>query len=276
MGRLEGKSALITGAASGIGAATARRFVEEGASVLLADIQTDKGEEIAATLGGGARFFRCDVTLEEDVSAAVDHTVSSFGKLDILVNNAGIVGAVGPIADTPAAAWRKTIDVLLNAVFYGIKHAARAMTPHREGCILSTASTAGVTGGLGPHAYTAAKFGVVGLTRSVASELAKHGVRVNTVAPGTVATELILHLRPEQTSSMDAVKERISRSSPLGLAGDAVDVANAMLFLASEEARYITGHTLLVDAGITSFGATPTSLHSQDSELIREAGRRGF
>jgi NAD(P)-dependent dehydrogenase (short-subunit alcohol dehydrogenase family) len=157
-----------------------------------------------------------------------------------------------------------------------MKHAARVMAPRGEGCILSIASTAGVMGGLGPHAYTAAKFGVVGLSRSVASELASKGVRVNVVAPGTVATEMILHLRPEQTANIEEVRARVARTSPLGVTGDGQDIANALLFLASAEARYITGHTLVVDAGVTSFSATPTSMHFQACEVIREAGARGL
>ncbi len=275
-GRLAGATALITGAASGIGAATARRFVAEGASVVLADIQAEKGQAIAAALGAAAVFQPCDVTSESDVARAVDLAVARAGRLDIMVNNAGIVGAVGPISQTPAPHWRRTIDILLSGVFYGMKHAARVMAPRGEGCILSIASTAGVMGGLGPHAYTAAKFGVVGLSRSVASELAGQGVRVNVVAPGTMATEMILHLRPEQTANIEEVRARVARTSPLGVTGDGEDIANALLFLASAEARYITGHTLVVDAGLTSFSATPTGMHFQASEVIREAGARGL
>jgi len=274
-GRLEGKVAVITGAASGIGEGTARRFHEEGARLILADLQEDKGASVAATFGDKARFIRCDVTDEQNVAAAVDLAVDTFGKLDVMINNAGIVGAVGPIAETSAEAWHKTIAVLLHGVFYGMKHAARVMTPRKSGSILSIASTAGVMGGLGPHTYTAAKFGVVGLSRSVGSELARHGIRVNAVAPGNTATDMIANLRPDQPNSMDDVQAMIKETAPLGIAGEPIDIANALLYLASDEARYVTGHTLVVDSGQTSFTMTPTDFHFGSADVIREAGKRG-
>jgi NAD(P)-dependent dehydrogenase (short-subunit alcohol dehydrogenase family) len=273
-GRLEGRVAVITGAASGIGAETARTFVANGARVVVADFQEEAGKKVAAQLGEAARFMRCDVTKEADVEAAVDLAVSAFGRLDVMVNNAGIVGAVGPIAKTSVEAWDATIDVLLRGVFLGMKHAARVMAPRECGVILSIASTAGVVGGLGPHAYTAAKHGVVGLTKSVASELAPLGIRVNAVAPGntvTAMTSAVITGDPNDTARAAA---QIAKGSPLGIAGMPSDIANALLYLASDEARYVTAHTLVVDSGQTS-AIGRTAFHDAPSEVVREAGKRG-
>ena len=188
--RLSGKVAVITGAASGIGAASAERFVAEGTRVVVADMQDALGEAVADRLGDSAVYVHCDVTEENQVAAAVDLAVTTWGRLDVMFNNAGIVGAVGPIVDTSADAWHKTIDVLLNSVFYGTKHAARMMIPQRSGSIIATTSVAGMIGGLGPHGYTAAKTAVVGFTKSVASELNQYTIRVNAIAPGTIPTAL--------------------------------------------------------------------------------------
>ena len=189
--RLEGKVAAITGAASGFGAAAAQRFVKEGGRVVLGDIQSDAGLALAAQLGDAARFCVCDVTQEDHVANLVDTAVSAFGKIDIMYNNAGIVGAAGPIHTTPADEWKFTLDILLNGVFYGIKHAARAMIPQKSGSIINMASTAGIMGGLGPHAYAAAKHAVIGITKNTATELAHHGIRVNTIAPSGMATAIV-------------------------------------------------------------------------------------
>ena len=160
-GRLAGKVAVITGAASGIGAGTVERFVEEGARVVVADLQADAGQALVERMGDAAVFAECNVTDEDQVAAAVDLAVSAFGRLDCMFNNAGVVGVVGPIAETSTAAWDETIDILLKGVFLGTKHAARVMVPQgMGGTIISTSSTAGVMGGLGPHCYTAAKHAV--------------------------------------------------------------------------------------------------------------------
>ena len=274
--RLEGKVALITGAASGIGEGTARRFAEEGASVVIADFQEEAGAAVAASIGNSARSIGCDVTKEADVAAAVDFAVSAFGRLDIIVNNAGIVGAVGPIAETSAEAWEKTTAVLLDGVFYGMKHAARVMTPQGSGCILSLSSTAGVMGGLGPHCYTAAKHAVVGLTKSVGSEMARYGVRVNAVSPGNTVTAMTSAVITGDPEGTEEAAETIASGAPLGIAGEPSDIANALLYLASDEARYVTGHTLVVDSGQTSGTLTPTDFHFQSADVYREAGKRGL
>jgi NAD(P)-dependent dehydrogenase (short-subunit alcohol dehydrogenase family) len=272
--RLAGKTAVVTGAASGIGAETARMFVANGARVVVADLQEEAGRKVAAQLGEGARFARCDVTREPEIAAAVDLAVSAFGQLDVMVNNAGIVGAVGPIARTSAEAWDATIAILLRGVFLGMKHAARVMSPRKSGVILSIASTAGVVGGLGPHAYTAAKHGVVGLTKSVASELAPLGIRVNAVAPGNTVTAMTSAVITGDPNDVKTTEAQIAKGSPLGIAGLPSDIASALLYLASDEARYVTAHTLVVDSGQTA-ALGRTVFHDAPNDVIREAGKRG-
>ncbi|MCY4278636.1 MAG: glucose 1-dehydrogenase [Gammaproteobacteria bacterium] len=273
MARLEGKTALVTGAASGIGEGAVRRFVEEGASVVLADIQEDKGQAIAAELGSVARYVHCDVTSESDIAAAVDLAVAEFGTLDVMVNNAGVLGAIGPMVDTTAEAFDRTMAILSRGVFLGIKHAGRVMVPKKSGSIVSVASSSGVTGGDGPHVYTMAKHGVVGITKSAASEFSAQGVRVNAVAPsGTVSalTSMVVTGTPD---SLEMTENALAASSPLGFAPVPADIANAILFLACDESRYVTGHTLVVDAGLTT-GKAPSFFHTIEAGLVFEAGRR--
>ncbi len=274
-GRLEGRVAVVTGGASGLGEATVRRFVSEGASCVIADRQADRGRALVTELGDATRFVLSDVTLEADVAAMVDLAVADFGRLDVMFNNAGVVGAVGPVAETSIEAWNGTIAVLLSAVFLGMKHAARVMIPQGSGVILSTSSTAGVTGGLGPHAYSAAKHGVVGLTKSVASELAQHGIRVNAIAPGSTATPMIADVVAGDPSDMAAARRYLVESSPLRRAAVADDIAAAALYLASDDAANVTGHCLVVDGGQTT-GASPSRFHSQPAGVIAEAGRRSL
>jgi NAD(P)-dependent dehydrogenase (short-subunit alcohol dehydrogenase family) len=272
-GRLEGKVAVITGGASGIGAGTVRRFVEEGARVVAADVQDELGAQLVAELGDATRFVRCDVSIEDDVAAAVGAAVLDFGRLDVMFNNAGIVGAIGPITETDAAAWSNTISIDLHSVFYGIKHAGLVMKEQGSGAIISTSSTAGVLGGLGPHAYTAAKHAVIGLTKSVANEMAPYGIRVNAISPGNTVTGMTAGLTGDPTA-LDAIEEHIATVSPLGYAGHPEDIASAAVYLASDEARYVSGHTLVVDAGQTTAGMTVNRFHRGDAEQIHEAGRR--
>jgi NAD(P)-dependent dehydrogenase (short-subunit alcohol dehydrogenase family) len=271
--RLKDKVAVITGGACGIGEGAARRFVEEGASVVVSDLQVEAGEALVSELGPAARFIRTDVTREEDVAAAVDLAVSEFGRLDCMVNNAGIVGVIGSIKDTSAEAWDFTIAVLLRGVFLGMKHAARVMIPQESGSIISLASTAGVAGGLGSHAYTAAKHGVVGLTKSAASELGQHGIRVNAVAPGNIVTPMTADVVSGNHTDLATAHDHIETTSPLHRAGLPVDIANVALFLASDEAAYVTGQTLVADAGQTSSGRVSRFSSAKPSEVL-EAGRR--
>jgi xanthoxin dehydrogenase len=275
--RLNGKVAVITGAASGIGAASARRFVKEGARVVLGDIQQEKGDALVAELGDAAIFTLCNVTREEDVAKLVDLAVDHFGSLDIMFNNAGIVGAVGPIDTTIAAEWSATLDILLNGVFYGMKHAARVMKPQGNGVIISMASTAGVMGGLGPHTYAAGKHAVVGLTKNVAAELCRFGIRVNAIAPASMATEMLASILTGDPADINGAVDALAAASPLlDRAGTAEDVANAALWLASDEAGYTNGHILAIDAGMTTGSTLEGPSFAEYEPMIREDGKKGL
>lgn len=249
MNRFADKVVIITGAASGIGEAAARLFAAEGGKVVVSDVNAERGEQVAAEIGG--HFVRADVTREEAIEALVVAAVKRYGRIDCMINNAGMVGAVGSILDTPANYWRATQAALLDSVFYGIKHAGRVMREQQSGVILSVSSIAGVMGGLGPHAYTAAKHAVVGLTRSAASELSRHGIRVNAVAPGTTVTALIEEVRGGREQAMAAA----AQVSPLGTALLPEEIAAGLLFLAGDGAAHIAGHTLVIDSGVTGAGA---------------------
>jgi NAD(P)-dependent dehydrogenase (short-subunit alcohol dehydrogenase family) len=270
--RLENKVAVITGGAMGIGAATASRFIKEGCKVVIGDIQRGPGEAFAAQFGDQAAFAVCDVTKEDDVAALVDLAISRFGKLDIMFNNAGIVGAVGPIDTTPASEWNASLAVLINGVFFGMKHAARVMKPAECGSIISMASTAGLMGGLGPHAYAAGKHAVVGMTKNVAAELCHVGIRVNAIAAASMATPMVANVLTGNPSNIEEAKRILAEVSPLhGRPGLAEDVANAALWLASDESGYTTGHTLTTDAG-TTIGATSAKPNfSEYQPMIGEA-----
>lgn len=275
--RLKDKCALITGGASGIGAATTQRFIEEGCRVMVCDIQADAGAAFASSFGDSASFMVCDVTKEEQVAAAMDAAVEQYGKLDIVFHSAGIVGSVGPIATTPSPEWLFTIDVLLHGTFYTLKHAARVMLPNKSGSILSMASTAGVQGGLGPHAYAAAKHAVVGLTKNVATELCHSGIRVNAIAAASMATPMVASVLTGDPTNIEGAKAILAEASPLvGRPGLAIDVANAALWLASDESGYTTGHTLTTDAGITVGATVGEQNFGEYTPIIREAGKTGL
>jgi NAD(P)-dependent dehydrogenase (short-subunit alcohol dehydrogenase family) len=275
--RLKGKVAAITGAASGIGAATARKFAAHGCRVVIGDIQQKEGEALAAEIGDNALFVHCNVTIESDVAKLVDTAVSHFGQLDIMFNNAGIVGAIGPIELTPENEWKKTLDILLNGVFYGMKHATRIMKPQGSGSIISMSSVAGVTGGLGPHAYAAAKHAVVGLTKNVAAEVGAYGVRVNAIAPYSMATPMVADAYLADHTDIDRTMQMLADESPLKQrAGTADDVANAALWLASDESGYTSGHTLTTDAGITTGSVAGPPRFAEYKPMQREAGKHGL
>ena len=189
-GRLDGKTALITGAASGMGAATARLFVAEGANVTIADLNEEAGDALAAELGPRTRFERVNVTVEGDLQGAIERTADAWGRLDCIFNNAGFGGALGPIDETSTEDFDITFDVLLKGVFLGIKHAAPIMKRQGSGSIISTASIAGLEAGWAPHLYSTAKSAVIALTRTVALEMAEWHVRVNCICPGLIATPL--------------------------------------------------------------------------------------
>jgi len=276
--RLEGKVAVITGAASGIGAATAKTFVEHGARVVLGDIQDEAGEGLAAALGGASQaiFRHCNVTDEAEVQALVEAAVSEFGQIDVIFNCAGIVGAVGPMSTTPAEEWKLTIDIMVHGVFYGMKHASRYMKEAGSGSIISMSSTAGVMGGLGPHAYAAAKHAVVGMTKNLAAEVGGFGVRVNCIAPAGMATPMVADVMTGDHKNLEETIATLAAVSPLkGRAGLAQDVANAALWLASDESGYTSGLTLTVDAGATTGSTAEPPAFAEYAPMVREAGRKG-
>jgi len=271
MGRFEGQCVVVTGGASGIGAATVSGIVREGGRVVIADLQAEPGEKLAAELGANALFHLTDVTREADMEAAIARAQQQFGPLTGMVNSAGVVGAIGSITDTPVDAFDRTMAILARGVFLGVKHAARAMLSNgTRGAIVSLASTAGVMGGLGPHSYTMAKHGVVGLTKSVASELSPAGIRINAVAPGGTVTPMTAALFGGDTN---LTTESITATSPLGIACFPEDIANGILYLLSDDARFVSGHTLVIDAGVTT-SMLNTTFHQEAPEVLLQAGER--
>ncbi|TVU42414.1 hypothetical protein EJB05_08818, partial [Eragrostis curvula] len=252
--KLEGKVAVITGGASGIGACTARLFVKHGARVVIADIQDELGATLCAELGPAASsYVRCDVTNEEDVAAAVDHAVAKFGKLDIMFNNAGISGApCFSIREAGKEDFERVLAVNLVGPFLGTKHAARVMIPARRGCIISTSSLASAVSGAAAHAYTTSKRGLVGLMENAAAELGRHGIRVNCVSPFGVATPLAKAasgMDDLDDQSIEAAMEAAANLKGVGLKVN--DIAAAVLFLASDDGRYVSGQNLCVDGGLS-------------------------
>src|SRR6478735_630160 len=276
--RLDGRVAIVTGGASGLGDATVRRFVAEGAAVIVADVQEERGRALVEQLGPATRFAFTDVSDEPSVAGAVDAAVSHFGRLDVMFNNAGIIGAVGSIADLDAAEFDFTVAVNLRGVAMGMKHAARAMVPQGSGVILSTTSPAATVGGVGPHVYGAAKGGVISLTMSVAAELRPKGIRVNAIMPGAMVTAMTADLTAGDAEALDAAKERMSLNAMMDRPGMPEDIAAAAAYLASDDAAYVTAIVLTVDGGYT--GAPGSSPFATDeyagASLVREAGRRGL
>ena len=265
MSKLEGKVAVITGAASGLGRASAIRFAAEGAAIVAADLNSQGGEllvsEIAAA-GGRAVYQRTDVTSEQDIKALIDRAVREYGRLDITYNNAGVIGATGSIETTTEAEWDKTFAILLKAVFFGIKHSAAPMRAAGGGSIISTASIAGLSGSFRLHAYSASKAAVINLTRTAAIELGKDKIRVNCICPGVISTPLVHGGIPGGKEVLDPM---LGKAQPLQRAGQAEDIANMAMFLASDEANWVTGAAMVVDGGFTA--GTPFSLGGVDQQL---------
>lgn len=274
MAELQDKVAIVTGAASGIGQATARRFAEEGARVVLADIEDEMGRQLAHDLGAGASYVHADVASEAEVEAMVAHAVATFGGLDVIYNNAGFSGVTGGIEEIPADGWAHTMDVLLKGVYFGMKHAARAMKTRGGGAIVSTASIAGITTGISaPHVYNVAKAGVIHMTKSVAVELGPHGIRVNCVCPGFIATPIFARSlgMPSQMAqgTVETIRPLFDDLQPIRRAGRPEDIAEAVLWLASERASFVTGHALVVDGGATA--GTKWEPSSERARMLKEA-----
>ncbi|KAL5566745.1 hypothetical protein UlMin_029909 [Ulmus minor] len=255
--RLEGKVAIITGGARGIGAATAKLFAQNGAHVIVADILDDLGATLADSIGG--RYLHCDVSKESDVEAVTELALKWKGKLNIMFNNAGISGPVGgSITSLDMEKFKQLISVNVHGIVHGIKYAARAMIKSGNGgSIICTSSSAAIMGGLGSHFYTLSKGAINGLVRSAACELGVHGIRVNSLSPHGVPTDMLVGAFKQFLGKVDMKPEEVGsiveRESLLrGRVATAEDVAQAALFLASEESGFVTSHNLLVDGGYTS------------------------
>ncbi|CAN1306710.1 Short chain aldehyde dehydrogenase 1 [Linum perenne] len=263
--RLQGKVALITGGASGIGESTAKLFAKHGAKVVIADVQDELGQTLAKTIQSSASYVHCNVTHEPDVQNAVDTAVSLHGKLDIMYNNAGITGSYTPtISSLTRQDYDRVLDINLYGAMLGAKHAARVMTRQKSGgCILFTASVASVSFGEVPHPYSASKSAVVGLTKNLCVELGRYGIRVNAVSPGGIATPMAVSAfggTADDTAEIqklgptgmgeETFKEVMGKIANLkGASLEADDVAEAAVYLGSDEGKYVSGMNLVVDGG---------------------------
>jgi NAD(P)-dependent dehydrogenase (short-subunit alcohol dehydrogenase family) len=248
--RLQGMVAVITGGGSGLGRASVLRFLSEGASVVIADLNEANGRAVvdnaeAAGYQGRTRFVKADVSKEDDVAGSIELAVSAFGRLDCMFNNAGIPGALGPLDEIRVEEWDLTFAMLVRGPFLGIKYATKAFKKQESGgVILNTASLAGLTGGSGPRPYSVAKAAVIHLTTVAARDLAPHRIRVNAICPGAINTAI---------GGKDQIA-RLSKAQPWPDYGRPEDIAAAAAFLASDDARFITGHSLVVDGGALASG----------------------
>ncbi|OKS88226.1 SDR family NAD(P)-dependent oxidoreductase [Mucilaginibacter polytrichastri] len=244
------KTALITGGASGLGKAIAERLTEEGATVVIADLNEDAGKELAEKLKG--YFIKTNVTDAASVEAAVAYTVEKAGKLDIFVNNAGIDGAQAPTHESTLENWHKVIDINLNGAFYGLKYAlTQFVKQNTGGTIINTVSIVGMVGFANIPPYTATKAALINLTRSTAVEYGKYHIRVNAVAPTTVLTPLVQHFI-DSAEDPAAMKQHMETMNPIPGIPEAADIAATVAFLASDDAKFITGITIAVDGGYTA------------------------
>jgi meso-butanediol dehydrogenase/(S,S)-butanediol dehydrogenase/diacetyl reductase len=254
-GRLEGKVAIVTAGGSGIGAATARRFAGEGASVVIVDLSGTRAGEIATEIvkgGGTARWLKMDASDPEGMQAAIRLAMDSWGRLDVMFNNAGM-GTVEPIEAMTLETWNRTLAVTLTSVFLGIKYSLPIMRKQGGGSIVNTASISGTAGDYGMSAYNAAKAGVINLARAAALENAKYGIRVNCVCPGATNTRVSQLLGG---NDVEGFRRKLGQN-PIGRIGEPEEIANAVLFLASDEASFITGTTIVADGGLTAHSGLP-------------------
>ena len=249
MGRLDGKVALITGGARGMGKSHARHFTAQGARVVIGDILDDKGAELAAELGDSCRYVHQDVTSEQDWAAAVAAATDAFGTLNVLVNNAGILRNE-PIAEMTLASFREVIEVNLIGEWLGVKNVIEPMTAAGGGSIINVSSVEGFTGAAGMSAYSASKFGIRGVTRSAAQELGKVGIRVNSIHPGGIMTTMTATAFESFTQVSDGAG--FMRSLPIARFAKSAEVSHLVVYLASDESSYCTGSEFVVDGGMLS------------------------
>jgi NAD(P)-dependent dehydrogenase (short-subunit alcohol dehydrogenase family) len=249
-GSFAGKVAFVTGAANGIGRAAALAFAREGASVVVADISEQGNQETARMvegLGGRALAVRCDVTRAEDVKAALDKAVETFGRLDFAFNNAGSEQPITATADLTEEEWDRVVAINLRSVFLCMKYEVPLMLKQGGGAIVNTSSGAGVKGFAGQAAYAAAKHGVVGLTRSAALDYAKSNIRVNAVCPGIIDTPMMQRI----TEGTSEGRQRVIAQEPVGRMGDPEEIAAAVVWLCSDAAAFVVGHAMVIDGGQT-------------------------
>ena len=252
MGELTGKVAVITGGASGIGEATTRRFVAEGAKVLIADMQQKRGYSLAKELGNNATFVSVEVRKETEVQTAVETAVDKWGRLDCMFNNAGFGGALGPIEDIPVEEFDMTFDVLVRSVFLGMKHAIPIMRKQKCGSIINTGSISALTAGRGPLIYSAAKASVHHLSQVTAISVANSSIRINTIVPGYIATPLSQNTVGKPDALIEERLEGQPFPQPIPRFGRPNDIAELAMFLASDRSTFITGQAIVVDGGAAS------------------------
>lgn len=281
MSRLEGRRTVITGAASGIGEQTARLFVTEGASVVLADVDDARGTAIAEELGDAARFVHVDVAVEGQIERAVDESRGTYGGLDVLFNNAGNPGSIGRIEDIDMELFDRTVAIHLRGVFLGIRAAARVMRPQGHGSIINTASVAGLRANYGGHDYSAVKAAVAHLTATTANELGEDGVRVNAICPGGIATSIFgraAGLDAGAAQRTVAVMEMaLADVAPMRRAGLPADIAECALWLAGDSSSFVTGQAIAVDGGLTTGPTFRTSRARSESMvgMLADIGNAG-
>jgi NAD(P)-dependent dehydrogenase (short-subunit alcohol dehydrogenase family) len=271
MPRLEGRHAVITGAASGIGEQTARLFVAEGATVVLADVDDRRGEAIAAELGDRSRYVHVDVAVEGQIERAIDESVTTFGGLDCLFNNAGNPGSLGRVEEIDMELFDRTVGIHLRGVFLGIRAAARVMRPQGHGSIINTASVAGLQANYGGHDYSACKAAIIHLTHTTANELGEDGVRVNAICPGGIATSIFgrgAGLDGESAQKTVAVMEAVLGDvAPMKRSGQPIDIAECALWLASDSSSFVNGQAIAVDGGLTT-GPTYRNSRARTESMV--------
>ncbi|MDN7242825.1 glucose 1-dehydrogenase [Planococcus sp. N028] len=248
MGRLQDKVAVITGGAGGIGKVTAKRFLEEGASVVLVDLFEEALAEAKKELGDNVLTVQADVSKEEDVKNYVKKTMDTYGKIDIFFNNAGIEGKVAPITEQKVEDLDKVLAVNVRGVFLGLQNVLPVMISQKSGSIINTSSVAGLSGSPNVSPYIASKHAVVGLTKAAAVENAAYGIRVNSIHPSPVNTRMMRSLE----GGLKVDEATLAKSIPLGRYGESEDISNLVLFLASDESTFITGSQYRVDGGMAA------------------------